>query len=295
MRLDGIHHITGITGDGQRCLDFYAGILGLGFVSRDLDFEAPDSHLIRLGPDQGRPGGFLNFIEAPAIERGRAGDGMIHSLHWTVGSSAALRFWAKRLSDAGIEVRAPEVDGHGSSLAFADPEGIQHELAVQAAHAGPMFESPSIPAEHAIRALAGVGAYGRASVPSADILAGRLGFKVTAKDSYLVDGAHRGSSFAFDAPPSTRGQLGTGTIHHIAWAVDGALPAWRQRVIGMGCRATPVIDRGHCRSIYFREPSGVLFEIATLGQDEGERPAVSADDGRLSPRVDPRVRAAFVG
>jgi glyoxalase family protein len=295
MRLDGIHHITGITRDGQRCLDFYAGILGLGFVGRDHDFEAPGSHLIRLAPDQGRPGGVLSFIEAPAIETGRPGDGMIHALHWTVGSSSALDFWADRLAEAGIEVQALESHDGARNLAFADPEGIQHELSARAAQAGPILDSPSIPAEHAIRTLAGIRAYGRASIPSADILAGRLGFKVTGVDGYLVDGPHRSTSFGFEVPPSARGRLGTGTIHHVAWAVDGALPAWRQRVIGMGCRATPVIDRGHCRSIYFREPSGVLFEIATLGPEEGVRPAVSAEDGRLSPRVDPRVRAALVG
>jgi glyoxalase family protein len=294
MRLDGIHHITGITRDGQRCLDFYAGVLGLGFVGRDQDFEAPESHLIRLAPDQGRPEGVLSFIEAPAIERGRAGDGMIHAIQWTVGSSAALDFWAERLADAGIEVQALEVDDE-RCLAFADPEGIQHELSSEVANAGPVLESPSVPAEQAIRTLAGVRAYGRASIPSADILAGRLGFKVTGADGYLVDGPHRSTSFGFDVSPSVRGRLGTGTIHHVAWAVDGALPAWRQRVIGMGCRATPVIDRGRCRSIYFREPSGVLFEIATLGREEGERPVVSAEDGRLSPRVDPRVHAALVG
>src|SRR5258705_5423719 len=84
MRLNGIDHITGITCDGQRCLDFYAGILGLAFVGRDLDFEAPDSHLIRLGHDADRPGGILAFIEAPGIGRGRAGNGMAHLLRWSV-------------------------------------------------------------------------------------------------------------------------------------------------------------------------------------------------------------------
>jgi glyoxalase family protein len=295
MRLDGIHHITGITRDGQRCLDFYAGILGLGFVGRDDDFEAPDAHLIRLGPDPGRPGGVLNFIEAPAIERGRVGDGMVHTLHWTVRSSAALAYWAERLSDAGIEIRELE-PGDGPRLAFADPDGIEHELTPRLADdSGPALDSPAIPAEHALVALAGVRAYGRASVPSADILAGRLGFEVIGTDSYLVGGGHRGSSFGFDASPAGRSRLGAGTIHHVAWASEGALPAWRQRVIGMGCRATPVIDRGHCRSIYFREPSGVLFEIATPGQDVGEWPPASSAADRLSPRVDPRVRVAHVG
>src|SRR3954447_9321469 len=200
MRLDGIHHITGITGDGQRCLDFYAGILGLGFVGRDHDFEAPESHLIRLAPDEGRPGGVLSFIEAPTIERGRPGDGMIHTLHWTVGSSDTLDFWAERLADAGIEVQALGGDGD-RGLAFADPEGIQHELSAGAAYVGPILESPSIPAEHAIRTLAGVRAYGRASIPSADILAGRLGFKVTGVDGYRVEGPHRSTAFGFDVPP----------------------------------------------------------------------------------------------
>ena len=93
MRLDGIHHITGITGDGQRCLDFYAGILGLPFIGRERDFEAPGSHLIRLGQEPGRPGGVLDFIEAPGIGLGRAGNGMVHTLTWTVRFPDALSYW----------------------------------------------------------------------------------------------------------------------------------------------------------------------------------------------------------
>ena len=107
MRLNGIDHITGITSDGQRCLDFYAGILGLAFLGRDPDFESPDSHLIRLGHQQGRPDEALAFIEAPGVGRGRAGNGMVHSLRWSVRSPAALDYWAERLSEAGIEIRSP--------------------------------------------------------------------------------------------------------------------------------------------------------------------------------------------
>jgi glyoxalase family protein len=119
---------------------------------------------------------------------------------------------------------------------------------------------------------------------------------VTGKDSYALEGEQRSSTFRFDSPPPERGRTGAGTIHHVAWAGDGELPAWRQRVIGMGCRVTPVIDRGHCRSIYFREPSGVLFEIATSGGDGDSQESVPSTDSRLlSPAVDPRVRAALVG
>ena len=163
-------------------------------------------------------------------------------------------------------------------------------------NAGLALGSATIPQEHAIVSLSGARAYGRQSVSSADILAGRLAFEVTGPDSYSVEGERGRSVFVFDPPPAERGRVGTGTIHHIAWACDDGLPAWRQRVIGMGCRATPVIDRGHCRSIYFREPSGVLFEIATRGRDIAEPgPVPAVEDRALSPQVDPRVRAAFVG
>ena len=298
MRLDGIHHITGITGDGQRCLDFYAGILGLAFAGRESDFEAPESHLIRLGQAPGLSGGVLSFIEAPGIRRGRAGNGMVHRLTWTVRFPAALSYWADRLAEAGIEVRPIEANGRGPRLNFSDPEGIEHELLADpsAEGNGLSLGSATIPPEHAIVGLAGVRAYGRERVPSADILAGRLGFKVTGPESYAVEGESGISAFSFDPPPAERGVVGPGTIHHIAWACRDGLSAWRQRVIGMGCRATPVIDRGGCHSIYFREPSGVLFEIATRSPLSAEEaPPRPADERRLSPAVDPRIHAAFVG
>jgi glyoxalase family protein len=129
-------------------------------------------------------------------------------------------------------------------------------------------------------------------VPSADILAGRLGFRVTGTDSYAVGDGAQGTEFAFDPPPLERGRLGAGSIHHIAWAADGALAAWRQRVIGMGCVSTPVIDRGRWHSIYFREPSRILFEIATVATvGDGDLAEAGPNKRRLSPRVDPRVRS----
>lgn len=297
MKLNGLDHITGITADGQRCLDFYAGILGLAFLGRDEDFEAPGSHLIRLGHQLDRPGGALTFIEAPGVGRGRPGNGMAHLIRWGVRFPAALDYWTERLSEAGLEVHSPG-GGHERRLRFTDPEGLAHELVVERAEneAGFALDSSAIPHEHAIVRLAGVRAYGRATVPSADILAGRLGFRFTGPDSYTVGSGRGSSDFAFEAPPLGRGRVGAGTIHHIAWATDGFLPAWRQRVIGMGCVATPVIDRGHCHSIYFREPSGVLFEIAAPSEARGKgaaEPVVRTR--RISPKVDPRVRAGTLG
>jgi glyoxalase family protein len=295
MRLDAIDHVTGITGDGQRCLDFYAGVLGLPFVGRSRDFEAPDSHLLSLAPDPGRPAGVLSFIEAPGLGRGRAGNGMAHTLAWRLSAPAAVRYWAGRLAEAGIETEPLRAERSGPGIRFSDPEGLTHELIAN--RSGPdtrlATASPAVPPDHAIRGLLGVRAYGRERVPSADILAGRLGFRVTGRDAYEVGGSDRTTAFVFDEPPVSLGTLGAGTVHHIAWAAKGTLSAWRQRVIGMGCRATPVIDRRHCRSIYFREPSGVLFEIAT--RDHGRaRDGDPALERRLSPKVDPRVRAALV-
>jgi len=297
MRLNGIDHITGITTDGQRCLDFYAGILGLAFLGRETDFEAPDSHLIRLALGPSPDESALTFIEAPDIGRGRAGNGMAHRVSWTVRHPGALDYWAGRLSEAGIEVRPAEGQRPGGLL-FADPEGLEHELLVGTGDddEGPDLATSAIPREHAIARLAGVRAYGRESVPSADILAGRLAFRVTGRDSYAVGTGRRSSAFSFDAPPLERGRLGAGTIHHVAWKTAGSLPAWRQRVIGMGCVATPVIDRGHCDSIYFREPSGVLFEIAAVKEptvDPAAEPVPRLR--RISPRLDPRVHAPALG
>jgi glyoxalase family protein len=298
MQLDGIDHITSITADGQRCLDFYAGILGLAFLGREQDFEAPGSHLIRLGSEPERPDGVLAFIEAPGVARGRAGNGMVHRLSWSVGSDAALDYWAGRLAAAGIESERLERAG-GRGLGFADPEGLGHELLVDPAarDAGSEPAPSAIPPRHAIVRLAGVRAYGRQRVPSADILAGRLAFRVTGPDSFAVGSGPRASEFAFEAPPPGRGRLGAGTIHHVAWATAGSLPAWRQRVIGMGCVATSVIDRGSRRSIYFREPSGVLFEVAAPGSRD-RQPAEwppAPPLRRISPKVDPRVHAGALG
>jgi glyoxalase family protein len=296
MRLDAIDHVTGITADGQRCLDFYAGVLGLPFVGRFRDFESPASHLASLAPEPGRPHGVLSFIEAPGLGRGRAGNGMIHTLRWSLPTAASIRYWAGRLAEAGINAHPLADDRDGAGLRFTDPEGLAHELVTS----GEVPDSPlpthssTVPAEHAIRGLAGVRAYGRQSVPSADILAGRLGFKVTGPDAYEVLGTDRATAFAFDEPPTVRPSLGAGTIHHVAWAGEGSLSAWRQRVIGMGCRATPVIDRGHCSSVYFREPSGVLFEITAREPGQARNGHETEAERRLSPRVDPRVRSVLV-
>jgi glyoxalase family protein len=216
---------------------------------------------------------------------------MVHTILWAVRDLSALSYWSTRLLAAGVRIAE-----HGSEsrprLVFTDPEGIRHELAVDPAAAaqGLVRGSAAIPPRAAISGLRGVRAYGRENVASADILAGRLGFEVTDPGTFRVGG----SVFGLDEPPALRARLGAGTIHHVAWSCDGPLSAWRQRVIGMGCKATRVIDRGHCRSIYFREPSGVQFEIATDAPGDVDAGGARAERV-LSPAIDPRVRTAAVG
>ena len=289
MRLNGIDHITGITADGQRCLDFYAGILGLAFLGRDQDFEAPGSHLIRLGHQPDRPDGVLTFIEAPGLAAGRRGqrDGPPAALERSLPAVAGLLGGAA----LGGRHRGPFAAGGARErrLRFADPEGLEHELAVERAARTPASRPARARSRMSTRSCGSPEsrAYGRAQ--RAERRHPRRAGSASAStgpDSYAVGAGQRSSEFAFDAPPLERGRLGAGTIHHIAWATDGFLPAWRQRVIGMGCVATPVIDRGHCRSIYFREPSGVLFEIAAPSECArgGVRRAGRSGPGGSRPR-----------
>lgn len=302
MRLEGIHHITAITGDGQRCVDFYVGVLGLRFVKRTVNFDAPDAYHLYFGDELGHPGSILTFFEFRGVAPGRAGAGMIHRIAWRVRNAEALDFWAERLSEVGTEV-----ERDGLSLRFADPEGLGHELVVDAS--GDEFliaDSPAVPVEPALRGFDGVRAYSRAPATSDGLLAGKLGLAGSGESGYRAEGEERHAHYAYDEAPGGRPLQGAGTVHHIAWASrDGDHEAWRERALEGGARVTPIIDRKYFHSIYFREPSGVLFEIATLGpgftvdesaerlgealqlpdQLEPRRPEL---ERHLTPIVDPR-------
>jgi glyoxalase family protein len=258
MRLDGIHHITAITGDAQRNVDFYVGVLGLRLVKKSVNQDDPTVYHLFYGDEHAHPGLDLTFFEYPGAAPGRAGDGMIHRVLWRVGGEAALDFWAERLGAEGIE---SERSDH--SLRFADPEGLEHELlAVEVSDAPLTAEHPEVPAEHALRGFHGVRAYSSAPDRSAGFL-DTLGFQGS-NDGWEARGDQRGSIYVYDTPPPQRGIQGAGTVHHVAWTSDDEEhEAWRERVSQAGGHPTPVIDRHYFRSIYFREPSGVLFEIAT--------------------------------
>jgi glyoxalase family protein len=258
MKLDGIHHITAITGDAQSNVDFYVGVLGLRLVKKSVNQDDPTVYHLFYGDEHAHPGLDLTFFEYPGAAPGRAGDGMIYRVVWRVAGPEALDFWAERLSGAGIESQR-----EGDSLVFSDPEGLEHELLVADASDEPLVaEHPEVPAEHALQGFHAVRAYSSQPDVSRQML-DTLGFAQSGA-GWEARGEHRGSLYAYDEPPAERGIQGAGTVHHVAWTSDDEdHEAWRERVQQGGGRPTPVIDRHYFRSIYFREPSGVLFEIAT--------------------------------
>jgi len=264
MKLEGIHHITAITGEAQRNVDFYAGTLGLRMVKKTVNQDEPSVYHLFYADERGSAGSDITFFEFRGARPGRAGAGMVHRIVWRVGSPEALDFWAERLGAAGHETARD-----GDSLRFSDPEGLDHELVVATVPDAPLIaDHPEVPGELALQGFHAARAYSADPERSATLLES-LEFE-RAEDGWEARGDDRGGRWFYDQPPAEPGIGGAGTVHHIAWAseMDEQL-AWRERAIGAGARPTPVIDRFWFRSVYFREPSGVLFEIATLGPGFG--------------------------
>jgi glyoxalase family protein len=287
MRLDGVHHVTCITGDAPQNVDFYTGTLGLRLVKKSVNQDDPTVYHLFYADEQGTPGADITFFEYPGAEPGRAGAGMIHTVVWRVGSTEALDFWAARLG----------ADRDGDVVRFADPEGLHHELVVAEVPDRPLVaEHPEIPHELALQGFDGVRAYARNPALRTEPFLESLGFE-RAGQAWETRGDSRGGWIAYEDAPEEPGIPGAGTVHHVAWASTmEEHEAWRQRVLEAGGRPTPVIDRFWFRSIYFREPSGVLFEIATLGPgfatDEetehlGERLILPPDFEHLRAKVEP--------
>jgi glyoxalase family protein len=204
---------------------------------------------------------------------------MIHRIVWRVTSPEALAFWEDRLNGAGAAVRRTE-----DSVMVSDPEGLDHELIVDDGLGEPLRAlAPDIPAEHALAGFAGVRAYSAAPARSERLLGETLGMRRTSGETWEARGDRRSGFYSYDpAPPEINRRQGAGSVHHVAFA---SLPddqdAWRLRVSAAGAQPTPVIDRFYFRSVYFREPSGVLFEIATIGPGF----AVDEDPAHLGERL----------
>jgi glyoxalase family protein len=274
MNLQGLHHITMITGDARANVDFYAGVLGLRLVKKTVNFDSPDAYHLYFGDETGSPGSILTWFEFPGAAPGRPGLGMVHTLRLGVPSEAALDFWADRL---GTE--------RADTLRFADPDGLALELVV--AEGDQRAEHPDIPAEFAVNGIAGARAYSAYAGVEEKVLTDILGFTYEGDGEYRLDGFE----WAYDRAPGD-GRQGAGSVHHIAWASrDEDHLAWQERIGDAGGYVTDVRDRDYFKSIYFQEPRGVLFEIATLspGFAVDEDPAHLGEALRL-PRQHEHLR-----
>jgi glyoxalase family protein len=305
VQLEGIHHISCITGDAPGNVDFYVGVLGMRLAKKTVNQDDPSVYHLFYGDEQGSPGYDLTFFEYPGARPGRAGAGMVHRITLRVADAAALDFWAERLGARGIATERTE-----TALRFADPEGLGLELAIDDSGDEPLRAvADDIPAEHAIRGFAGVRAYGDPEL-TRPVVEDLLGFAPQGDGDWEVRGGRRGGTYAVDPAPAGRGIPGAGTVHHVAFAMEMAdEERWHERVTRAGRRPSPLIDRFYFHSIYFREPGGVLFELATMGpgftadQPESElgstlalppflEPHRAQIEAVLTPLPDPRAARA---
>lgn len=277
MTLEGIHHVTCITGDVLANVDFYTRVLGLRLVAKSVNQDDPTVYHLFFSDEEGHPGADITFFGYPEARRGRAGQGMVHRIVWRVASDEALAFWAGRLAREGLAVERDDQE-----LRFADPEGLGHALTLDRSGDAPRIaDHPEVPAAMALRGFDSVRAYGDPA-RSRGLLTGVMGGRETGEGAFELRGEHRGGTIVWDAPPATRGLPGAGTVHHVAWGTTVAEhPRWVGRLAEAGVHSTPVIDRHYFHSIYYREPNGVLFEIA----DDGPGFAVDGTAAELGTRL----------
>ena len=265
----GIHHVTAIARGAQANLDFYSGVLGLRLVKRTVNFDDPGTYHLYYGDEVGHPGTILTFVPWPLARLGRRGAGQATATAFAVPSGTLAR-WAERLDRFGVEHGAPRERFAEEALTLFDPDGLALELvAAEGDRRAPWAEGPVDP-EMAIRGFHHVALTEWNPEVTARVLGETMGFqKIAEAGGRLRFAAGDGGPGAFvdlvADPGAPRSQVSAGTVHHVAFRVAGDAEqlAWQRRLAEAGLHVTPVQDRQYFHSIYFREPGGVLFEIAT--------------------------------
>jgi len=263
LTLEALHHVTMITGDAQRNVAFYAGLLGLRLVKKTVNFDQPEAYHLYFADEHGSPGSVLTWFEFPGAQPGRAGAGMIHRLELGVADSDALDFWADRLGRHDHPATRT-----GDRVRFRDYDGLEFDLVAAGDGGNPPLRAdhPEIPAQHAILGIEGARAFTAEPAAPHPLLTDTLGFTAGGPGEYTLTGTERHVHWGYDAAPAAPGVQGAGTVHHIAWCSrDEDHLGWQARARDAGQFVTEVKDRDYFRAIYFREPRGVLFEIATTG------------------------------
>ncbi len=292
--ITGIHHVTAIARDAQQNVDFYAGVLGLRFVKKTVNFDDPGTYHLYYGDGLGRPGTILTFFPWPDARPGRRGMGQVATtlLEIPRGTSA---WWRDRLASAMVQV---ESDGDGSVILFRDPDGLALGL-VEGDAPGDGGGSGAVPAAYAIRGVWGIHLWVARLDPTAQLLTETMQFRrEDAADGAAFEPATENAFkrvivTARDVAPSTdlpRGLMGSGVVHHVAFRVpdDEEQLAWREKLLGLGYNVSPVMDRQYFHSIYYREPGGILFELATdpPGFTADEFPAALGTGLKLPPQYE---------
>ena len=270
--LPGIHHVTSITGDVQKCVDFYVSVLGLRFVKKSINQDVPDTYHIYFGDNVGSPGTAMTFFGWPSWPERRAGGGQVTTISFAV-PSGSLDFWSSRLAKLGVESRRTSRFGT-DALVLADADGIELELV---GDASPDFRwvpwpDSTVDRDHAIRGFHSVTMTVNEATATIDLLVNTMGFRKSGQEGRRTrfetgEGGQDSILDVVEAPEIPEGEESIGTVHHVAWrASDAAHQAeWRAALVKAGRNVTPVIERYYFKSIYYREPGGILFEIATDG------------------------------
>ncbi len=274
--LPGLHHVTAITSDAQKNVDFYTGVLGLRLVKLTVNFDDPSSYHLYYGDEHGTPGTILTFFAWPGAHRGRIGAPQVTTTAYNVPAKS-LEFWTKRFAERNLSATSIRERFGERFIAVMDPDGLQLEL-IESKNAPDdrAWKGGGVPMEHALRGFHSATLSEEGHEYTARLLTDTMGF---------ATGAIEGNRFRYElsespgdgkvsarvdllcVPDGRRGAMGAGVVHHVAFrAVDDAAQLeWHRKLIGAGSNVSPVMDRSYFHSIYFREPGGVLFEIATDG------------------------------
>ena len=267
----GIHHVTAIASDPQKNLDFYAGVLGMRFVKRTVNFDDPTTYHFYFGDGEGNPGSILTFFPWPGSRRGRQGDGQVAVTSFAI-LPGAVGFWIERFIRHHVQFEHPKSRfDEERVIAFKDPDGLLCELVAHpVAETGKGWATTAVPAEHSIRGLYSVTLWQESCDLTGKLLVDAMGFEPVREQAsifrYAAQGRGLGSIVDLRCVPGLwPGVLGAGTVHHVAFRAenDAEQLATRNELVARGQNVSPQMDRDYFHSIYFREPGGVLFEIAT--------------------------------
>ncbi len=278
MELEGLHHVTAVTGNASGNVAFYTQALGMRLVKKTVNQDDVSAYHLFYADERGSPGTEVTFFDWPYLEPNRLGTGMVGAIGLRVSGSGALEWWAERLDRLGVRRGEIKDRGGRATLPFTDPEGQRLEL-IEDGDGGVPWDRSPVPKEMAIRGLHSVTLLVESLAPTERVLTEVMGFRragsyalpeVTSREVVVFEcgpGGPGAEVHVEERPEMPRGRLGVGGVHHVAYRTpdDEQHRIWRDRVSGAGLGVTPVIDRFYFRSIYFREPGGVLFEIATDG------------------------------